>query len=133
MNNVNNVKNDIENVKAVVDKWLASLDSGNIEGMLDTCDAEVVVANERQPTTVGIQAIRDKYAPRIEASTFRSGFNIQHTAVYGDLALVIGHFDVEATNKKTGEKGGGSGRLAITYRRHDDGSWKMILDMDNND
>ena len=125
--------NDIEDVKAVLNKWLTSLDSGNLEGMLETCDENVVVANEGQPTTIGIKAIADKYAPRIEAATFNSTFDIQHIAAYGDFALVVGHFGVESTNKATGDKSGGSGRLAINYRRHNDGSWKMILDMDNND
>ena len=124
---------DKDDVKAVVMKWLNSLDSGNLEAMIETCDADVIVANEHQPTTVGIQAIRDKYGPRIEAATFKSGFEFHHIQVYGDFAQIIGHFRVEMTDKTTGEKGGGSGRLALVYRRHPDGSWKMTLDMDNND
>lgn len=35
-------------------------------------------------------------------------------------------------NKITGEVANPEGRLAIVYARADDGSWKMILDMDNN-
>jgi ketosteroid isomerase-like protein len=123
---------DQDDVKAAVDQWLVSLDSGNLQGMLDTCDPEVVTANERMPTTVGIQAVAEKYEPRIAAATFQSGFEIERTAVYGDFAMVIGIFSVKTTNKQTGETGGGSGRLALGYRRHGDGSWKLILDMDNN-
>lgn len=125
--------NDIDNVKAVLDQWLVGLDSGDLEKMAATCDPDVVVCNEHQPTTVGVQAIRDKYAPRIAAATFKSGFDIQHMKVYGDFALIIGHFDVEATDKASGAKKAVEGRLALNYRRHPDGSWKMVLDMDNND
>lgn len=53
--------------------------------------------------------------------------------VYGDFALIIGHFDVEATDKTSGEKKSAEGRLALNYRRHPDGSWKMVLGMDNSD
>lgn len=123
---------DTDDVKAVLDKWLTSLDSGNLQGMLNTCDPECIIANENTPTTVGVDHIRAKYAPRIEAATFKSGFEIEHMAIYGDFAIIMGHFDVEMTNKASGEKGSGSGRLALGYRRHEDGSWKMVLDMDNN-
>lgn len=123
---------DTDNVKAAVDQWLTSLDSGNLQGMLDTCDPECITANEKSPTTVGIQHISEKYTPRIDAATFKSGFDIQHMAIYGDFAMVLGHFDVEMTNKASGEKSGGLGRLALGYRRHADGSWKMVFDMDNN-
>lgn len=123
---------DIDDVKAALDQWQTSLDSGNLQGMLDTCDPEAIVANERQPTSVGIQAIADKYAPRIEAATFKSRFDIEHINVWGDFAQIIGQFEVEVTDKATGKTNDGSGRLALVYRRHLDGSWKMTLDMDNN-
>lgn len=124
---------DMDNVKAVLNDWMEGLDSGDLERMVKTCDPEVVVCNERQPTTVGIQAIRDKYGPRIEAATFKSVFDMEHMAIYGDLALLVGHFKVESTDKASGQMGGGEGRLVLTYRRHPDGSWKMLLDIDNND
>ncbi|WP_299477772.1 nuclear transport factor 2 family protein [uncultured Roseibium sp.] len=123
---------DKDAVMAALNDWMEGLDSGDLERMVKTCDPEVVVCNERQPTTVGIQAIRDKYGPRIEANTFRSGFEIEHFKVYGDQALMVGHFTVEFTEKKTGRKGGGAGRLVLTYRKHPDGSWKLLLDIDNN-
>lgn len=123
---------DQDAIKSVLDQWLTSLDSGNLQGMLDTCDPEVITANDRTPTTIGVEAVATKYGPRIEAANFQSGFDIEHMAIYGDFAIVMGHFDVTMTNKQSGEKGGGSGRLALGYRRHPDGSWKMVLDMDNN-
>ena len=77
--------------------------------------------------------MRDKYAPRIAAGTFKSGFAIDHIKAYGDLAVIIGRYTVEVTDEATGQKGGGEGRLLLNYRRHPDGSWKMLVDMDNND
>lgn len=123
---------DKNDVQAVVDKWLTSLDAGNLQGMLDTCDPDCITANEKTPTTVGIDYIRDKYAPRIAAADFKSSFSTEHMAIYGDFAVVVGHFTVEMTFKEDGKKGGGSGRLLLGYRRHDDGTWKMVFDMDNN-
>lgn len=124
---------DIEAVKHTVKEWLLGLDSGDLERMVATCDPEVVICNERQQTTIGIEAVRDKYAPRIEANTFRSTYDIEHIRVFGDMALMVGHFTVSFTNKESGQKGGSEGRLILSYRRHPDGSWKLLLDVDNND
>lgn len=124
---------DIDLIKGALNQWLEGLDSGNLEQMIATCDPDAVLCNQNQPTTVGVQAVRDKYEPRIKASTFVSGFDLQHIKVYGDFALAVGRFSVEATDKASGKSGGGQGRLVLGYRRHPDGSWKMLLDVDNND
>ena len=54
---------DIDDVKAVLNDWMESLDSGDLERMVKTCDPEVVVCNERKPTTVGVQAITRSDGP----------------------------------------------------------------------
>lgn len=123
---------DAEAVRAVIDRWMTCLDAGDLEGMLETCDPEAVVANERQPTTLGIEAIREKYGPRIAAAKTRSSFEAEHILVRGDFALAVGQFRVDATDKASGETRSAQGRLALNYVRHADGSWKMLFDMDNN-
>lgn len=123
---------DIEDLKAAVDEWNEGLDSGDIERMLATCDPETVTCNNGVPTKVGTQAIRDKYEPRIATYNIKSGWEYEYIKLYGDMAIITGFFTGEMTDKKTGEVRGGSGRLVLVYRRIEDGSWKMCLDMDNN-
>lgn len=127
-----NKKDDINAVKKEINAWLFSLDNGDLQGMLDTCDANVITANEKSSTTMGIQHISDKYGPRIEAATFKSSFETDHIEIYDNFALVVGRFEVQMTNKKSGEVGGGTGRLALGYHRNSEGAWKMVFDMDNN-
>lgn len=124
---------NIDDVKYVLNEWMEGLDNGDLERIVATCDPEVVICNEHQVTGHGLEAIRAKYGPIIENSFISSKYEIEHIKVYGDYALLVGHFVNSVTNKKTGQKGGGEGRLVLNYRRHPDGSWKMILDMDNND
>lgn len=123
----------IEKLKATVDEWILGLDSGDLERMVATCDPEVITCNEKQPTTIGSQAVLDKYGPRIEAATFKSSLDIQEIKIFGDFAIIVGHFDVEMTDKASGQKGGGEGRLVLGYRLDQNGDWKMALDVDNND
>ena len=123
---------DIEKLKAALDEWNAALDNGDIERLVATCDPEVIICNEHQPTTVGVQALHDKYAPRMEAATFKSDVEINDIKIFGDFAVMITHYDVKTTNKETAEQGGGKGRLVIGYRRDANGDWKMALDVDNN-
>lgn len=121
-----------EQVHHALNEWLEGLDDGDLERMVRTVDPEAVICNQNQPTCYGIQAVRDKYGPRIEAATFKSGFDIEHIKIYPGFAVIIGHFTVEVTDKASGQTGGGRGRLLLIYRKHDDG-WKMLIDIDNND
>ena len=123
---------DIENVKATLADWMECLEKGDVEGLLATCDPSIIVANEGQETTVGIEAMRAKYTPRLAAYKMKSIYDLEHIAVYGDLAVMIGPFTNLVTDKKTGMQNEAKGRLALNYRRHANGEWKLLLDMDNN-
>ena len=95
--------NDIKQLKAALDEWNAALDSGDLERLVATCDPEIIVCNENRPTLIGLQAFRDKYAPRIEAFTFKSEVEINEIKLFGDFAFMVTHFDVKMTSKETGE------------------------------
>ncbi len=121
-----------EEIGAIINTWNTGLDGGNIEQMANTCHANVMTVNERQPVTVGVQAIRDKYIPRIEAAEIKSGFDIEELQFYGDTAVVSGRFYGTMKMRETGDVRSPEGRLVLVYKRHENGAWKMILDMDNN-
>ena len=123
---------DIDDIKAAVDEWNHGLDSDDMERMIASCDLNAVTCNNGVPTKVGTKAIRDKYEPLIAAYHIKSEWEYEHVEVYGDMAIVVGNFGGQMTHKETGDVRGGSGRLVIVYRRIEDGSWEMCLDMDNN-
>lgn len=124
--------NEREEIQAVIDAWNQGLDSGDIEAMISTCHEMVLTVNERQPVTVGIQAIRDKYVPRIEAAEITSGYDIEELQFFDDVAVVSGRFYGTMKMRNTGKEHSPEGRLVIVYKRDDTGAWKMILDIDNN-
>ncbi len=121
-----------EEIEAVINTWNGGLDNGDIEQMVSTCHLDAVTVNEGQPVTVGTQAIRDKYNPRIEAAEITSGYDIENLQFFGDVAVVSGRFYGTMKMRDTGDVRHPEGRLVLVYKRDEAGAWKMILDMDNN-
>lgn len=121
-----------EEIEMVIERWNNGLDGGDIEAMVETCHARVMTVNERQPVTVGAQAIRDKYNPRIAAAEITSGYDIENLEFFGDVAIVSGRFYGTMKMRDTGETRSPEGRLVLIYQRDETGAWKMILDIDNN-
>lgn len=123
---------ECEEIQAAIDEWNNGLDSGDIERMVASCHPNVMTINERQPVTVGTQAIRDKYNPRIAAAEITSDYEIENLQFYGDTAIVSGRFYGTMTMRDTGDVKCPEGRLVLGYKRDESGAWKMFLDMDNN-
>lgn len=124
---------DTENqLRAVLDEWNAALDAGDIDRLVATADPDVVICNEKTQHSVGADALRAKYAPRMELMSFQSKSDILDIKVFGDFAVMVLTFDVEMTNKQTGDKRNGKGRLVLGYKRNEKGEWKLVLDVDNN-
>ncbi|MDW3182597.1 YybH family protein [Roseobacter sp.] len=121
-----------DEIQAAIDEWNNGLDSGDIERMVASCHPDVMTVNERQPVTIGTQAIRDKYNPRIAAAEINSGYDIEDLQVYGDTAIVSGRFYGTMKMRDTGEVKKPEGRLVLGYKRDESGAWKMFLDIDNN-
>ncbi len=121
-----------EEIEAAISIWNNGLDSGDIEAMVSVCHADTVTVNENQPVTVGTQAIRDKYNPRIAAAEITSGYEIETLQLFGDVAVVSGRFFGTMKMRDTGDVRKPEGRLVLVYKRDENGAWKMILDMDNN-
>ncbi|WP_133013481.1 YybH family protein [Marinomonas flavescens] len=124
--------NERQEIEAAISAWNSGLNNGDIEAMVATCHANTVTVNERQPVTVGIQAIRDKYIPRINAAQISSGYDIETLEFFGDVAVASGRFYGTMKMRETGEIKSPEGRLVLVYKRDDSGAWKMILDIDNN-
>lgn len=123
---------EVKKIEAAIHEWNNGLDNGDIEAMVSTLHANVMTVNEGQPVTVGSQAIRDKYNPRIAAAEITSGFDIEELQFFDNVAVVSGHFYGTMKMRDTGDIRKPSGRLVLVYQRNEAGAWKMILDMDNN-
>lgn len=121
-----------EEIHAAIGEWNNGLDNGDIERMVASCHPDVMTVNERQPVTIGTQAIRDKFSTRIAAAEITSGYDIENLQIYGDTVIVSGRFYGTMKMRDTGDIKKTEGRLVLGYRRDENGAWKMFLDIDNN-
>ena len=123
-----------QKVESAIQAWLDGLDSGNLDLMVKHTADSVIVCNEYTPTMIGIEAFKNKYAPNMAALNFKSTCTTQEIQLIGtDVALWVGRFTVHATSKQSGETlKNGTGRLIMVLREIE-GTWKVILDVDNND
>ncbi|CAB9522189.1 expressed unknown protein [Seminavis robusta] len=122
-----------QEIQSAVQAWLQGLDNGNLDEMVKYTDDSVIICNEHTKTTVGVQALKDKYGPLIAAMNFESTCTVQELLVFGDFAFWVGRFTANAKSKVTGESlKKAEGRLVMALRKVG-GTWKVFLDVDNND
>lgn len=120
-------------VLQALEQWIKALDSGDLEALVACCDPEIIIANEKQPTKSGLQAIRDKFGPRMEQFSMESTIDVDRLSVHNDITIVVSQWTVKGTNKQSGQRRESGGRLLLNYRRNPNGEWKVLADIDNDE
>ncbi len=121
-----------EQIQKEVDHWMTVLDKGNLEDLMECLHPEVLCANEKKPTSIGIPKMREKYFGVIENYETDSEFEMEHFTEFGNVAFVIGQFKTTLTDRKTKESREAAGRLTLAYLKNENNEWKIVLDIDNN-
>lgn len=121
-----------EQIQKEVDHWMTVLDKGNLEDLMECLHPEVLCANEKKPTSIGIPKMREKYFGVIENYETDSEFEMEHFTEFGNVAFVIGQFKTTLTDRKTKESRAAAGRLSLAYLKNENNEWKIVLDIDNN-
>lgn len=100
-------------VAQAIERWNQALEAGDIETLVDCVDPQLIMCNERQPTLFGRKTFRQKYGPKFEAATLKPTWKTEHMHLHHDIAIVVGHWTVEATAKSSGERHHTQGRLVL--------------------
>ena len=120
----------------VLKGYIEPYKTGDTEGWLEIFAEDAVGMHNTLPALEGKQALRRF------AETVHSTFNIEQLDVTvdsviteGDWALTRGNFvasfvpiDADADNRTNPRQG----KFILLWERQDDGTWKIILDMGNN-
>lgn len=123
------VQDPLSEIRSNLESWLAAFNEKDIEGLLTHYDDETVYANANAPIIAGKQAIRERYSTAFASVQGTLKFKEEHAFIEEGMGLIIGKYYFEPGADAASE--GGTGRVALVYRRQVDGSWGLLFDMDN--
>ena len=116
----------------VAKKWLASYESGNLEGIMSVMHPDALLMPHNQATSRGHDAVRIYFASRIGRPGVKLIDDLQEIRINGDWAFVRGRFRFEIDLGPEKEPIVHYGRYLILYEKVR-GEWKVLRDMDNLD
>ena len=119
-------------LKTLSDEWVADYLSGDIDGLVAIVHKDAMIMSEKQPTVVGLDAIRAYFEARAGKPGVSFKDNIQEIRINGSWAFVRGDFLLEVAPWEEGKPGfKRHGRYFVLYEKSAAGEWKMLRDIDN--
>jgi ketosteroid isomerase-like protein len=109
------------------DAWDDALNAKDIDALVElyTSDARVLPPNNKMQT--GRDAVRAEFGAMIDAGLGGELTSIE-TTVYGDIGYNVGTFSI-----RDGDQVVDTGKFIETWRRGDDGVWRISNDIYNSD
>lgn len=120
---------DLTLVRANLTAWLAAFNAKDIDALMALYDAESSYASAGAPLITGEADIRERYQGAFAAITGTLLFKEEKAFVEGGMGLLVGQYYFKPPQGAA--QTGGTGRVALVYRKQADGSWKLLFDMDN--
>lgn len=111
--------------------WLSAFNTRDLEGLMALYDPEAVYANDAAPLMRGTVEIRPWFEGAFVSSTATAIFEEEALFQGADLSLIVGKFTMKPSEEESSSEPGETGRVAVAFRRSDDGQWRLVFDMDN--
>jgi uncharacterized protein (TIGR02246 family) len=115
--------------------WVVDWNSKDIEKIVSHYADDAIFMEPAIPAMKGKEAIRLGLRVFLEDKNFNITFTPTRveTSKAGDLAYSHGTYAAKMTDPKTNKPVSETGKYVCVYRKHNDGSWKSILDINNPD
>jgi uncharacterized protein (TIGR02246 family) len=118
---------DTAGIEAGSDAWEAALNSKDIDALVNLYAEDARLLPPGGEMTVGRDGARAAFSAMIDAG--QSGVTtIVEATVSGDVGYIVGTFTVQAGGEQVG-----TGKYVETWRRGDNGEWRIANDIFNND
>ncbi|WP_086933126.1 YybH family protein [Agarilytica rhodophyticola] len=127
--------NEITKVRENLASWLRAFNAKNMDSLFSLYDPNSLYANANAPLMRGIEQIKPWYQEALA--------NVQGELLYreeaaiqdGNLAMLLGAYYFKPPHEiappSDAKLTGGTGRVALVYKRNQEGDWKLLFDMDN--
>jgi len=115
--------------------WVADWKSKDIEKIVSHYADDAILMETGMPAMKGKEAIRSGLKVFLDDKNLALTFapTSVEASKSGDLAHSYGIYTATITDAKTGNPVTETGKYVCVYRKHSDGSWKSILDINNPD
>ncbi len=118
---------DTAGIEAGSDAWEAALNAKDIDALVNLYTDDARLLPPGGEMTSGQDGVRAAFGAMIDAG--QSGeTTIVEATVSGDVGYIVGTFTVQAGGEQVG-----TGKYIETWRRGDDGQWRIANDIFNND
>jgi len=121
---------ELKKVRENLDAWLQAFNAKDLDKLFSLYDPESMYANAGAPLMKGVAQIKPWYQEAFKAVK-GTLLHIEEGAFQeGNMALLIGRYYFKPEDN-TGNEEGPTGRVALAYRKSEDGRWLLLFDMDN--
>lgn len=125
MQHLNETKSVHENLRT----WLAAFNAKDIDKLTSLYDPDSIYANASAPLARGTEQIKLWYENAFSTVSGTLLFKEEAYFEQDSMALVVGKYFFQPPIGSNSE--GNTGRVALGYRRSEDGRWLLLFDMDN--
>jgi uncharacterized protein (TIGR02246 family) len=120
-------------VAAVTKALLTAVNAADVAGALAAWGADGVLMPPHHPAVHGGPAIGRYFERLFRDSRFEFVFTSSNIEVLGNVAVERVDYSATAWSLQGGPKHRDTGKGVHVYRRQDDGSWRLVLDIWNSD
>ena len=125
---------DVAAIKSLSEKYDATINSGDLDGLVSIYTDDVVYMQPNMPALVGKDALRDYFQYFFEQFTaIEMDLTTEEVIVCGDWAFARGTYTITFTPKVGGEPIQDTGKWMGFNKCQPDGSWKYYRGIHNSD
>jgi uncharacterized protein (TIGR02246 family) len=121
-------------IRAASAAWSQASTAKDLDKTISFYADDALQLPEKAPAAKGKENIRKNWAPLLAAPG--AGLSFQTTTVEiarsGELAYETGTYDLVTTDKQ-GKSSDEEGKYVVVWKKQNDGSWKVVVDIDNPD
>ena len=122
--------NEIDQARENLDTWMKAFNERDIETLFTLYAPESLYANAGTAMMQGIERIKPWYEAMFASLEGSLLFKEEHAFQEGGLALLVGKYFFQPPEGQP-PSDSAAGRVALLYRKAEDGRWLLLFDMDN--
>jgi uncharacterized protein (TIGR02246 family) len=120
-------------IRAADPDFAAAMNRMDMASVMTHYADDAVLLPPNAPAVHGKAAIQQFWTGLLSTAKFRVALTPDSVMQSGDLAVEVGHYDLNITPPAGGASMQDKGKYSVTWRRQTDGKWRIAVDMFSSD